>query len=451
MAQSTFRAALQSIIEANQQDIVRPFMSRFVRGVATAAMTAQLAAAPLALNGCAISTDPPGECMSADQSLEDVRVQLGVDYFAFYSRFDAFIGPPTWQVDAAGTPCSEGTCEAELAAFVSERNAEDMMPSTVTQGRFIVTTDGEGFHMYTSVGEALGQVDSIAKATLVLRSSGYWMSCDQDSLRAINGGYEAIRYTMTCDDSNQWREQRQVVRVTAAAEVELVDVELGAVESDSCPVAGRRPVGLQSAPRQDVTAVADFFARMAHLEGAAVIAFESMVEELEFHQAPSDLVAAAREAVADEVRHHQQMSQLAMRFGASIPEVHAEPFAPRSMFDIALDNAVEGCVRETYGAIVASFQGMRSTDPAVAAVMREVAEDETRHAELSWQLAAWAEARLTETERQRIRAAQRIALEELRQNCQGSVARELQNLAGLPGPVATDELLRQLDDALDLH
>ena len=60
-----------------------------------------------------------------------------------------------------------------------------------------------------------------------------------------------------------------------------------------------------------------------------------------------------------------------------------------SLFDLAVENMREGCVQETYGALLASYQALCTRDPEVRETMRSVAADETAHAELSWDLAAW--------------------------------------------------------------
>jgi len=69
----------------------------------------------------------------------------------------------------------------------------------------------------------------------------------------------------------------------------------------------------------------------------------------------------------------------------------------RSLYEIA----VEGCVRETFGALEATFQAKNANDPQIRRVMRRIAEDETRHAALAWRVAAWIEPRLSDRQRRR--------------------------------------------------
>lgn len=56
---------------------------------------------------------------------------------------------------------------------------------------------------------------------------------------------------------------------------------------------------------------------------------------------------------------------------------------------MARENLVEGCVRETFGAAVATFQAERAATPQVRARLRAIAADEITHAELSHDLARW--------------------------------------------------------------
>lgn len=61
------------------------------------------------------------------------------------------------------------------------------------------------------------------------------------------------------------------------------------------------------------------------MEAASVHAFERLARELDAHAAPQELIAAARAAVLDEMRHARTAGRLARRFGANAraPEVPA--------------------------------------------------------------------------------------------------------------------------------
>jgi len=119
----------------------------------------------------------------------------------------------------------------------------------------------------------------------------------------------------------------------------------------------------------------------------------------------------------------------------------------RSLERIALENAVEGCVREAAGALVATWQASRAKDVAVRRSMARIAADETRHAALAWAVADWIEPRLSPGARERVRRARRGALDRLEREMASEPARDLVRVAGLPGAREA----RALVDALRLH
>jgi hypothetical protein len=188
--------------------------------------------------------------------------------------------------------------------------------------------------------------------------------------------------------------------------------EKGDPTTIDCSVCGgRATAGLaRPEPRGQRSRVAALFARMAHLERASVVAFEVLHDELAAHGAPRRLLRAARRARHDEARHGRVIGALAARFGGVVDDVHVAAGPVRSLEAIATENAAEGCVRETYGALVAAWQAERAGDPGVRKAMSRIARDEARHAAFSWQLAAWLEARLDASARARVRAARDAAV-----------------------------------------
>jgi hypothetical protein len=120
----------------------------------------------------------------------------------------------------------------------------------------------------------------------------------------------------------------------------------------------------------------------------------------------------------------------------------------RSLEEMAIENAVEGCVRETYGALVALWQASHATDPVVAAAMVPMAEDETRHAELAWEVASWAEPLLSPAARSRVDAARTRALHDLATEACRPLPPALVSFAGLPPPEAATVLVDGLSAEL---
>jgi hypothetical protein len=152
---------------------------------------------------------------------------------------------------------------------------------------------------------------------------------------------------------------------------------------------------------------------MARLEAASVHAFRRLRAELVEHGAPQPLVRAAERAARDELRHARMARALARRYGGTwcAPVVSDSPL--RDVEAIATENAVEGCVRETFGALIATRQARAAKDPTVRAAMARIARDETRHAALAYAVDAWVRGKLNRAARTRVLAARRRATEAL--------------------------------------
>jgi len=219
---------------------------------------------------------------------------------------------------------------------------------------------------------------------------------------------------------------------------------------------GRTPAGLAPARRARASAktgaktgaLGGWFAAVAHLEAASVHAFRRLHGELAAHRAPARLLRATRRARGDEVRHARLTGRMARRFGGAPEPVDVAPLPVRPLETVAIENAVEGCVRETFGALVASFQATRATDPEIARLMRSIARDETRHAALSWAVAQWASDRLDAVARARLADQVRGAVGALRRDAEASVPADLVTRAGLPDGGQQRALLGALEELL---
>jgi hypothetical protein len=176
---------------------------------------------------------------------------------------------------------------------------------------------------------------------------------------------------------------------------------------------GRRPMGHTESSSNESTPLARFFAEAAHLETAAVAAFRQLARQLERYDAPEDLVHRCIEAARDEVCHAWDMGRMAHLHGASIP-----PFVPprqieETLLAIAVHNAVEGCVSETWAAMMAQIQAERAATPELRALFANIARDEMAHGQLAWDLHAWLLEQLDAAGRAQVMAAQREALKAL--------------------------------------
>ena len=181
----------------------------------------------------------------------------------------------------------------------------------------------------------------------------------------------------------------------------------GVVCHTARPCEGRRTEGIGEMPSfTEGSEAARFFAEAAWLEAVSVHAFTRLAMELHAHGAPDALVSAARRSAHDEIRHARTMRGLARRAGAApvMPEIDL-PSEARTLSAIAEENAVEGCVRETFGAGLALFQARTAADPRLGRTYSVIADDELRHAELAWRVDRWARARLSPTAKRRVNAA----------------------------------------------
>ncbi len=175
----------------------------------------------------------------------------------------------------------------------------------------------------------------------------------------------------------------------------------------TCGGAGRRPEGFALPPVHESDAVARHFVEMAWLELASVDAFERLADELAHHRAPHELVQRARLAADDERSHAQKTAEIARAFGANLPEatfvLAPSPFGPaRSLLEIGRENAIEGCVAETFAALLVERQAQLFsldsnglTAETVRSTLRSIARDELSHAALAYAVDDWLRTMLT--------------------------------------------------------
>ncbi|TNE44759.1 MAG: ferritin-like domain-containing protein [Deltaproteobacteria bacterium] len=214
-------------------------------------------------------------------------------------------------------------------------------------------------------------------------------------------------------------------------------------------VGGRLPAGLQPQEQTDVTnELGQYFAKLCFLEQAAVVAFEVLALELETHSAPQGFIERAWQAVQEEKEHAEMTALLTQMFGAEAPEVSVDPQPVRSLEEIAYENAVEGCVRETYAPLAAHWQSLHSVSPEVRAVMGRIAEEESGHAALSWEVDAWISPQLTSAQQAKKDQLQREAVAELGQQIQSEPSQTMVDLAGLPSALSAQKLFDGLQREL---
>jgi hypothetical protein len=143
--------------------------------------------------------------------------------------------------------------------------------------------------------------------------------------------------------------------------------------------------------RQRAAAAWEHIGRMEH---ASVAAFARFALQLLSLGAPPQLVEGATSAMADETRHARQAFGLASRYAGRALGPGALD-VQRSLDDAALPEIVrlvvrEGCIGETAAALEVREAAEHAVEPRLATLLRAVAEDEARHAELAFRFVAWA-------------------------------------------------------------
>jgi hypothetical protein len=213
----------------------------------------------------------------------------------------------------------------------------------------------------------------------------------------------------------------------------------------SCFQAGRRPQGLEAHGGMDRDALARFFSETAWLEAASVVAFERLALELRAFGAPAALVRDCERAAIEEAEHATAVGAIATRYGAELVAPCVDAFRARSLFDLARENVVEGCVKETFAAAVAVVQSLRAGDRDLRQVMKKIATEEASHADLSRRIDLWARTRLGPEEIEALDAAASEAAESLARTLPDANDDErLRRIAGLPSSVESTRILAKL-------
>jgi len=388
--------------------------------------------------------------------LTDLMPAQRVDYLGVYLSYGSFEGAPSssWrQLLSTGEVCAGlanvPACEMQLGATLPPEGCDSYdacrIAAVARVGAQLTRVDTK-----EQLLALLGTVDTTSEALLVAQLGGFEVRCAQDrtvplrgtEILATSGGFEIRTHWESCGAGTVLDQ----LSVDAAGNVSPLDSRQ--LAASNCAI-GRRPQGLcRAAPGPTRTALGGFFAQAAGLEAASVYAFLQLARELAQLDAPRALVEACLAAVDDELRHTGSVASLARRFGGEPQLPTVEPLAPRDAFEIARQNASEGCVRETFGALLATYQADSARDPQVRQAMQAICEDETRHAQLSWALAGWLEPQLRDDQRAAIRSCREQAIAELSQQLDSGLPEDDCAAIGFPSPEVSARLLDQLASTL---
>lgn len=376
-------------------------------------------------------------------AVEDLDPAQHVDYVAELVAFDS-VGPAQIISDV-GARCD--TPNPECAEDLDVAQQPNDLTFTQDCGQrgfcryFFVATDGDQVKRYTNRDELLqflGGIDTPQEAFLLVEYDGYVVSCPANespgfiaTASAIAGkdGFEVTVMQTT----NICPVQMDKVGLTVTREGVVTEISRQKLKAlNEC--SGRRPEGWVAQGRASSNdTLADHFASMASLEAASVTAFEVLAAELTHYGAPLDLIERMHAAAREEIVHARETTALARLLGAEpeLPQIEARPI--RTLEEIALDNAIEGCVRETFGAAVGCYQADQARDTRIAELMHQLAADEIGHAALAFDLHLWLMPKLSTAGRARVIAAHVAAIDDLSLELEVEPPRVLRELAGLPG------------------
>jgi hypothetical protein len=426
-----------------------------LRQALNAAMAAVVGGgAPLALGGCGgkdvvgpgIENDPgfvPVDCSPGSQRwLSGLTPAVPTEYM----ELRLIHGGQQETSERIGVLCGGArdapACEASFGRLSGEGFTFGYVVQVMHAAQ-IAATQGDDALLIAHQGRVvpfLAPIDTPQDAMFVVQSAMREIHCSAGGSKPSGDGFDVQAFSYPgCGGKT-----RHVVHVDADGNMRDVSSVVLEEPTPNCQV-GRRPAGLYAAThRASGHTAGGWFARCATLEAASVYAFQRLRRELRKHGAPRSLLDAARRAERDEVRHARVVAGLARAFGVETPPARVEKLPIRDLASIALENVVEGCVRETYGALAAKWQARHAVSSRVRRAYARIAGDELRHAELGWRVAAWAEARLSRGARARVRAARREAVSELLTEVAAEPSAELVEHAGVPRAAQASALVKEL-------
>jgi hypothetical protein len=406
---------------------------------------------------------PPKEQTICERSARDLGCdprQVVPDFarFAPSERVDYWAigrGRTIWQeygLSCAHMPDPAGCQTLVASAIEATVNAGNVTAANLDGYRgesFFLARGEKGIFIMKSKQELaafLAPIDNVAEATAVAQ---YFDGLNMDMCTDKRAGItcESDAFVVVANHSECGKEQWLKVKVPhsgAAPTTEVIE------ETHNMCSIGRVPDGCEAShqnSKQWLT-IADFWSQCAGLEAASVPAFYLLAEDLRAVGAPAALIEAAIKSAEDEMRHAAEVFYLAVQAGGQSQEVRVPSRAPKSLFDMAHENAVEGCVRETFGAFVAAYQAQAATNPEARSVLVKIAEDELRHAALSHEIAAWAEPQLSDEQRLQIEFDRRQLITQLRRSVDTNHAAEIYSEAGYPGAEAATRMLDTLAASL---
>ncbi|MBL0219138.1 MAG: ferritin-like domain-containing protein [Myxococcales bacterium] len=337
---------------------------------------------------------------------------------------------------------AQRSCELDVAKFLREP----------TGFVFVIRGAERRWLTAAEIVRAAAPIDSPAKALLVAWVGGAQLSWGDSGhsyggpldghVRQVAGGYEvaagARSEVSNCGAANA-RETVTNYRLTLFVDLRGAVTERARTVTDRYDVADPcHPLGRRPEDFADVTSggtLRGHLVRAMHHEAESVRAFERIARELRAHGAPEELWRAAERAAVEERDHAERCARLVNERA----EIAQDQLPVRSLVELAIDNAREGCIGEAYAALVATVQARTAADATLRAHFAAIAADELAHAALAHAIAEWIDAALSPVQRDRVAEARVAAITELARSLDAPNV-EATRALGLP----TGDLARRL-------
>ncbi len=343
----------------------------------------------------------------------------------------------------------QAACRAKVTATVSGSGWRLSSGQVQSPDEYGVATRGDEVFLVKDVaalGKSVAPIETIEEGVALVKVAvSPDVVCSAPNAAPDGDGFRVKSVVSSCGNTSE-----VIRRVARDGTVTVVEQNVLETASGAC-VEGRRPRGLVESRSNWLGSLAAHFSEIAHMEAAAVLAFDELIVHLRGFGAPAELVERAGKAREDEVRHAAATRALALRHGGRLvePSVHDAAEAP-SLLDFALENMREGCVRETYGALIVAHQAAHAECPRIRAAFTRIRDEELEHAELSWDIASWLDERLTPAERAEVERARHEEIAVLLTAADVEPCDEVVRVAGMPTAATHRSLVLGLAPALAL-
>jgi hypothetical protein len=288
---------------------------------------------------------------------------------------------------------------------------------------FVWNEQGPRWYSAEDLIAAARPIDTAAKALLVVWALGAYQpgwdnkrrrygTLEDGLVRAVDGGFEVVGSSTVNNCGASSGGEATVYRHVLFVDAKGAVVERGKTVTNqyqitnACHPRGRRPSDFVDV---SASSLHEHLLRDMHHEAESVRAFERLARELAAYSAPDELCIAALAAADEERDHARRCAALA---GVDV-EIASDALPVRSLLELAIDNAREGCVGESYAALAAVVQARCAASAELRAHYAAIAVDELGHAALAHAIDRWVDSRLRDEDRRHVATARAAALAEL--------------------------------------